>query len=178
MFFAHIPAGYLLSQGLLNIRAAQRLTPNTQRKLLATGLVASVLPDLDLVYFYLEACCRGGHRVLPSHWPMLWLGVALLVTLVAWIARRKDWLWYNLFLLANVQLHFLLDTVAGPIRWFHPFDPSYFTWIYVERKPGWWVWSYLTHISMIIELSIVVAACLYWWCARKAQARASAYQSI
>lgn len=158
MFIAHLPAGYLLSRGLLALPPFARLPIAQQRRLLVAGLFASILPDLDLFYLYLFAPHGQGHRGYPSHWPLLWLALSLIVALAAEACRRRDWHGFNLFVLANVQLHLLLDTVAGPVRWLAPFDHTRFVWMIVPRQPGWWVWSYVVHVSMFFEILIVVAA--------------------
>ncbi len=168
MFLAHLPAGYLLSRGLLALPGAARLPLTQQRQLLATGLFASILPDLDALYFYLGTDHSISHRAFPSHWPALWLALFLFAALLAYSLRQRGWLPYNLFVFANVQLHFVLDTVAGPIRWLAPFDHTHFVWMHVPRQPGWWVWSYFTHVSMLFEILIIAAAAwLAWHTARQ-----------
>ena len=46
MFIAHLPAGYLLTS------AMQARMGDRSRGVLAVGLAASVLPDIDLLWFY------------------------------------------------------------------------------------------------------------------------------
>lgn len=163
MFLAHLPAGYLLSRALLTLPGAERLPQASRCRLLATGLIASILPDLDILYMFLFNDYSLNHRALPSHWPPLWLALFLITALLLHGLRRREWQWHNLFLLANVQLHFVLDTVAGPIRWLAPFDHTRFAWMHVPRQSGWWVWSYVSHVSALIEVLVIAAAAWLAW---------------
>jgi len=163
MFLAHLPAGYLLSRALLSLPDTQRLPQASRCRLLACGLIASILPDLDLLYLYCFSEHGFNHRAFPTHWPLLWLALFLSVALLFYGLRQREWQWHNLFLLANVQLHFVLDTIAGPIRWLAPFDQTRFAWMHVPRQPGWWVWSYVSHVSALIEVLIIAAASWLAW---------------
>ena len=55
MFVAHIPAGYLLTRYLSRGHA-------DRKALILTGLVASVLPDTDLLWFYLVDNRQTAHH--------------------------------------------------------------------------------------------------------------------
>tara|TARA_R110000868_G_scaffold10226_12_gene50135 strand:+ start:655 stop:852 length:198 start_codon:yes stop_codon:yes gene_type:complete len=63
MFIAHLPAGYLLTS------AIQTRARNQSLSLLATGLVASVLPDADLLWFYLFDNRQHVHHAYITHTP-------------------------------------------------------------------------------------------------------------
>jgi len=84
MFIAHLPAGYLLSRSLLACLPLEQRVPLARRKLLAAGLIGSVLPDIDLIYFYLLADRLVGHHV---YWTML-LEIAI-TTCAGWVALRR-----------------------------------------------------------------------------------------
>ena len=163
MFLAHLPAGYLLARGLLALPGASSLPLTQQRRLLITGLIASVLPDFDYLYFELATNHSISHRAFPSHWPPSWLLIFFLVAVLACVLRQREWHGCNLFLLAGVQLHFMLDTIAGPIRWLAPFDHTRFTLFHVPRQPGWWVWSYANHFSGWLEVAIIATALWLAW---------------
>lgn len=75
MFVA--PAGYLLGERL------GRGYPS-RAGLIATALAASVLPDLDLVWFYLVSDRQNLHHNFFFYWPLFWVAVALSLRLIAW----------------------------------------------------------------------------------------------
>jgi inner membrane protein len=83
VFIGHLPAGHLITNALLRGR---RVPEAARRRLLAAGLLASVAPDLDLLYFYrLSDRQRVHHEYLP-HLPLAWLPAfeAAAVALAAW----------------------------------------------------------------------------------------------
>lgn len=69
MIIAHLPAGYLLTKIM-----SSKFDPALRTSLWICGLVASVLPDLDILWFYLEGGVRN-HRYYPTHWPLFWLAL-------------------------------------------------------------------------------------------------------
>lgn len=167
MFFAHLPAGYLVAKGMLALPWGKQLNTGERRALMTTGLIASVLPDIDLFYFYLWSDRSVGHHAYITHTPAAWFLLAVLVALAGIAFRKDSWQWHNLFLLMGVQLHFVLDTVAGQIRWFFPFYSTWHNWMHVPRQPGWWVWSFMSHPSMAIEAFIIAVAAWVAWRANR-----------
>jgi inner membrane protein len=152
MFIAHLPAGYLLTSAI-EARMGRR-----SRAVMATGLVASVLPDLDLLWFYLvDARARPHHEYL-FHAPLFWVVLALL----AWgAARLLHWRDVPLLVgvaLANLLLHMLLDTVAGGIRWLWPFSDASLVLAHVPAGRSWWVWNFVLHWTFLLEVLICAAA--------------------
>jgi inner membrane protein len=81
MFVAHIPAGYLLSRYL------SRGHPD-RKALILTGVVASVLPDTDLLWFYLVDNRQRVHHSYVFHWPLFWVACAACAWAVARILHR------------------------------------------------------------------------------------------
>lgn len=162
MIFAHLPAGYLLSRVMLQTGKSSIETEAQARLLLIVGLIGSVLPDVDLLYFYLLSDRSIGHRSYFTHWPIFWLGVASAFAALAQIARRPSWHMLNLFLVANILLHLALDTIMGPVRWFYPFDDTYYRLVTVPKRHAWWVWSYMLHWSMWLETMIILTAAWAW----------------
>lgn len=162
MFFAHLPAGYLLTRGLLAAAPAARLPADARRNLMVAGLVGSVLPDADLFWFYLVSDRSLGHHAFATHTPAFWLAASIAFGLSAWAMMANRWHWLNLVVLANVLLHLALDTVAAPIRWLFPVSAEPFTLFPVDRVPGPWILSFLTHWTMLLELAITAAAFTVW----------------
>lgn len=170
MYFAHLPASYLLSRALLTLPGCARQSQTQRRRLLAIGTLAGSLPDFDVPFSYFATDHGINHRALPSHWPLSWLLIFSLLALAAHIHGRREWQWHNFFLLAGVQLHFVLDTIAGPIRWLSPFQHTRFS-LYQAPKPGYGsIWSHAIHFSAGMEIALIVAAIGLIW-RTSAQAR-------
>lgn len=150
MFIAHLPAGYLAARGAE--RCGVRL-----RGLMASCLMGSIAPDLDLLYFYLVDSCRHHHHSYASHWPSLWLvalGTALL--LLAW--RRARWCILLVAFAACGVLHIAMDGVVGDIQLLAPWSHEYFALATVPaRYKPWWL-NFFLHWSMGIELLICAFA--------------------
>lgn len=151
MFVAHLPSGYLV------FRALPRAWRT--RVALAGALIGSVLPDLDLVYFYLVDERRHAHHTYWSHIPFYWLVIALMGIPVVGVVRRS-WLPAASALLAGVLAHLLLDTVAGGIFWLHPIRDVEVVLVHVPPRYSWWVWSFVLHWSFALELVVIAGAAL------------------
>lgn len=154
MFLAHLPAGYLMAR-----RLAPRLAPDRPqaRRLTAVCLVASVLPDIDLLYFYLVDGRQTLHHDYWTHIPAFWLlATATAVTLFR--VARAPVPWPAVAgLLAGVFLHLALDTVTGGIAWLYPHGGKVVL-IVVPARFEWWVWNFLLHWSFLLELAILTWA--------------------
>jgi inner membrane protein len=156
MFIGHVPAGYLATTFVLDrVRA-----PSTdRRRLLLIGLAASVLPDVDLLYFYLVDHRRHVHHTYLPHLPGFWL-----LVLAAWTAglilsrsNRVRWLALGVAGL-NVFLHLVLDTLAGGIEWAWPFSRTAFVVATVPRHYEPWYLNFVLHWTFWCEVALVVAA--------------------
>jgi inner membrane protein len=149
MFIAHLPAGYLLTR---------RIVPHRSPRLLALGLAASVLPDLDLVEFYAIDHRRVLHHAYWTHQPFWWGLLALLWLGAALLLRSRAWALSGVVLFANVFAHLALDTVAGHIRWLAPFSDTSFALVTVPPGHAWWVSNFVLHWTFLIELAITAWA--------------------
>ena len=156
MFIAHLPAGYLLARWL------SRDQPH-RKALIATGLVASVLPDTDLLWFYLVDQRQTVHHSYVFHWPLFWVACAA----CAWaVARIMNWTRLYPFIrvaLACLLLHMVLDSVAAEILWLQPFAGYEVNLVKVPARYDWWVWSFVLHWTFLLELAIVLAAAITLW---------------
>lgn len=158
MFFAHLPAGYLVSRAL--VRGGEH---TGIKWTLAAGMLGGVFPDLDLLYLYLLDATPQHHHTYWTHLPIAWLGCSVL----AWIATRQRWAAVRqplaAFLLAWLS-HLLLDTVTGNIWWLYPLIDKPYSWVGVEaRYQPWWM-NFLLHWSIGLELAIISLAV---WLERK-----------
>ena len=70
MLIAHLPAGYLLTTAM---QARARVW---SRSVMATGLVAGVLPDVDLLWFYLVGDRQVVHHASNAFLPAMELDAA------------------------------------------------------------------------------------------------------
>lgn len=155
MITAHLPAGYLLG------RAALRYTP-PRPWVMTAALVGAVLPDLDLIWFYIIDNRAVHHHTYWVHKPFFWLILAVVTQLV--LRRIKpDWLPVSRTFFASVALHLLLDTVAGDIAWAWPFSDRFFALVTVPATYDHYIVSFVLHWTFLLEIAIwVTAASLYW----------------
>ena len=167
MLLAHLPAGYLMAR-----RLAPRLAPDPSqaRRLMTVCLVAAVLPDIDLLYFYLVDGRQTLHHDYWTHTPAFWLlatGTAVTLFRVA----RAPVPWPAVAgLLAGVFLHLALDTVTGGIAWLYPYHTGRIALIDVPARFGWWVWNFVLHWSFVLEIAILAWAAREIGLARKVRA--------
>ncbi|MFP5419495.1 MAG: M23 family metallopeptidase [Gammaproteobacteria bacterium] len=151
MFFAHIPAGYLVSRALV------RGNPFPLKFVLFAGMAGGVMPDVDLLYLYLLDATPQPHHTYWTHLPIAWLGCTALV----WVAARKCSaacrLGWTAFLLGWLS-HLLLDTLTGDIWWPYPLVDQPYSLARIEaRYQPWWM-NYLLHWSMAVEAAIIALA--------------------
>lgn len=175
MIIAHLPAGYLLTKVM-----SLKFDPAHRISLWICGLAASMLPDLDILWFHLEGGVKN-HRYYPTHWPLFWLALFAVAALIMflldkYLAHRRGerpagppdpglGLWsgllaYPLVMLANVLLHLLLDCLAGPVFYAAPFSWAKIHLIRVPAVYDWWVWNFLRHWTFQFELMIWATAAL------------------
>lgn len=131
--------------------------------LIATGLVASVLPDLDLIWFYLVNDRQTPHHAFAFHWPLFWCAIAVASWAVARAAkwpRAQPFIWVAF---ACLILHMLLDSVAADIDWLMPFAMGRVNFTEVPARFDWWVWSFVFHWTFLLELMIVLVAAIVLW---------------
>ena len=147
MFVAHAPAGYLLTRGL-RLRAPLWL-----------GLLGSVFPDLDMLYFYLLDDRQHLHHSYWTHIPAFWVAMWLTGLALTHGRARKFRPWVHLFV-ASVLLHLALDTVCGGIRWLAPLSTDSFRLFRVTTRHGWWVANFLLHWTALFEVVILAASCV------------------
>lgn len=156
MFIAHLPAGYLIARAVL----ASRPLADAGSVMVAT-LVGSVLPDADLLAFYLVDERQVHHHDYITHWPLFWLNLATIVLpLVFFVARR--WLPACVAFFAAVMSHMVLDTIAAPLKWLMPFDGRSFELVTVPAVYDHWVVNFLLHWTFALELAICAAALAAW----------------
>ncbi len=163
MFIAHLPAAYLLTNAITRYSNRNAVSVKTRRSallLLITGLIASVFPDLDLIYFYLVDGRQNNHHIYWTHVPVFWiLFTATALIFLKWINATRYEVYVWVFSL-NIMLHLLLDTIVGGILWFYPVSMEMIQVIEVPAVYNWWVANFLWHWTFLFELVILYLAML------------------
>ena len=152
MFIAHLPAGYLIT---CIIKKSTRT-----KGYMWLGLLASILPDLDLLYFYFVDNRNTNHHDYFMHLPIFW-GLLLLysvcgVHLFSYDKKRA----YSVLAIffTNIFVHMVMDSYVGYIRWFYPIFYYKVQLIDIPATHDWWVWNFVLHWSFLLELCIVALA--------------------
>jgi len=153
VFIAHLPAGYLLTRRL---QRWSDFAPDDDR-LLYAGLAASILPDIDLFYFYLLSDRSIQHHAFFPHFPLFWLAVFIVWT--TYSRSKAAWAW-ALVVCSNAVLHIALDPVAGSVRWLAPFSDHATTLREVPPLFSHWAVSMLLDPVFLLECAVVVLAAL------------------
>lgn len=122
-----------------------------------TACAASLLPDTDLLWFYLVDNRQTVHHAYLFHWPLFWILMAGLAGLAAKLLQRPRALPYIGVSLAALLLHMLLDTLAGGISWLAPFRDHELRLVEVPSRHSWWVWNFVLHWTMALEVLILAA---------------------
>lgn len=151
MLFAHIPAGYILTKTLqkkLNVS-----------KYLWIGLLGSMLPDFDMLYFYFVDNKQTLHHAYWFHVPFFWLCLLGIVIIFNTFLKKTSTKLFSIFLFSGVFLHLILDSIIEHgIKWFYPFFDKSVYFVTIPAVYDWWAWSFIFHPSFITEISIITAA--------------------
>ena len=137
MFIGHLPAGYILTKKLQ--------TKFKTKQFLWTGLVGSILPDLDLFYFYLIDNRQHLHHGYWIHTPFYWLIIAFITYLLILLFKREKYKTLAIFFFANIFLHIFLDTIVGKIDWLYPFSNKSIVFFEVPAVYDFWVKNFIFH---------------------------------
>lgn len=149
MLIAHASAGYIVTKSFNKIK-------KDNISYLKYGLIFSILPDLDLLYFYLIDNKNTLHHFYFPHIPaFLLLGCLLIPVLKQLKITSKIINIYSLFLI-NWFVHLVLDTITGGINWLFPFSERLFFLIQIPAKYPHWILSFIFHWSFLIEIGIII----------------------
>lgn len=150
MFISHLPAGYILTKALQKKFKTNRF--------LLIGLVSSVLPDMDLFYFYFVDSRQNLHHSYWIHIPFYWLMIAAATFLILWLLKKKEYLAAAAIFFSNIFLHFVLDTIVGKIEWLFPFTDKAYYLFDVPAMYNFWVYNFIFHWTFLFELGILIWA--------------------
>jgi len=157
MFIAHLPAGYLLAS------ASQKWASAKSRRLVLWCIMAgSIIPDLDMFYFYLIDARQTHHHLYWPHLPSMWVMVLGCGGVMSLFSQNTIWVRGASWMFAGAMLHLVLDTLVGGIAWLHPFDDTLFHLVDVPARRSWWVWNFLLHWTFLLEIMICLTSAIVW----------------
>ena len=124
--------------------------------MLTIGLLASVLPDFDLFYFYLIDDKQTFHHEYWPHIPFYWVA---LIPFAFYASRKSRYLKIALIsAYTNLFTHLLLDTVTGGILWGYPITYSTYRLIEIPNQYSHWILNFTLHWSFLLEILITLTA--------------------
>ncbi|MCF2904008.1 metal-dependent hydrolase [Octadecabacter sp. CECT 8868] len=154
MITAHIPSGYVFGRLLQNSGARWPL-------ILPAAVVGGILPDFDMIWFYLIDDRAFHHHRYWVHIPAFWALVAIAV-LPPLALTAKRFLPAALAFFAALFLHLCLDTLAGDILWHWPWSNDFTHFVTIPAVYDWWVLNFVLHWVFGLEILIWVAAVWLW----------------
>lgn len=158
MFFAHGFGGYLVTRHLVKRADEKTHSASLFSRYILWGIFCSILPDLDLLYFYSLDNRQHLHHSYWTHMPVFWIFLACAIYSIGHGFFKKSIGLYCLILLAGTILHLLLDTVAGGIHWLYPWSDYKFQWFVIQPEYKWWVFNYIFHWTMLMEVTLMLLA--------------------
>lgn len=160
MFIAHAPAGYIVA------KFAERLISRDKSEtklILAYGIIFSILPDLDMIYFYTIDNRQNLHHSYWTHIPIFWICCSLFVILISIISGSRVVYLCGLMLMLSTMVHLILDSVVGGILWLYPISSTAYTLIDVPAQFGHWILNFVLHWSFLLELGILALAVIVFF---------------
>jgi inner membrane protein len=155
MFIGHIPSGYIWTRFCLNrCQKSFNFGEKSLRRFMFWGLTASVLPDIDMFYFYVIDNHQHLHHSYWTHIPLFWIALFLISFLVAWVIKKGEWVFLFFIIFSNIFLHLFLDTIAGKIRWLYPLSRHDFVFVTVPARYHWAYWNFIFHWTFLLELVV------------------------
>lgn len=162
MFIAHLPASYCLTTAILN--EIEHTNGKRHGLYLRIGCLASILPDMDMIYFYLIDQRQHLHHSYWTHLPVFWISCSAGLLSLGLLLRKRTLVHGTLIGFANVMLHLLLDSFASKVKWMYPLSDAYFGLFRVPSAYGWWIRNYLCHWTFAIEVILVIlAGCMFYY---------------
>lgn len=158
MFIAHLPAGYISTKYIINKAQTIGLPLEDTKLYITVGLIAAMLPDFDMLYFYLIDNRQHLHHGYVTHLPVFWAVPISIWAILSVIFKNKQSLLLSIIVGLNVFLHLFLDTFVGKVRWLHPLSNMDFYFFDVPAQYDWWVWNFVLHWTFLFELGILSVA--------------------
>ena len=150
MITAHLPAGYITGRCLA-----------TAGPIVTVAVIGGILPDLDLIWFYLVDHRTLHHHHYWVHVPAFWGLIALLfVAVQKWLPSLWKSCGWAFFL--AIFVHLILDTVAGDIKWLWPRSDQFFHLVAVPARFDNWILNFVLHPVFLLEIAIWAVAISLW----------------
>ena len=152
MLIAHAPVGYIAGVALRRWSSIPGLV--------GAAVAGALAPDLDMLLFLADPTIH--HHAWPTHWPVVWLGLAAAAAPGLARARSRTPAALVLVFAASGFLHLVLDTVAGDVRWLAPISDRAWSLVRVTRRfEPWWL-NFVLHWTFAVELALVALAGGVW----------------
>ena len=124
---------------------------------MAAGLLGSIAPDLDMIYFYLFDHRQHHHHIYWTHIPFYWMIVLGISFLYIRFVNAK-YLPILFVFATNIVFHLFADTIVGDIWWLLPFvDKPYAAFTVPALYKPWWL-NFILHWSFLIEIILTFTA--------------------
>ncbi len=153
MIFAHPFFGVLTTYSLLKILPV-KFTKLEKKLLWIVGITASILPDVDIIYYLWCPTCS--HREMLTHGLPLYALITILVVCIGlFSSKRSLWVALGSVFFANLVGHLVLDMATGGLVFFAPFSYQKhgISLDSVSGKSDWWS-AYITSPWFFAELVI------------------------
>ena len=167
MFIGHLPAGYILTKKI------QKKTKTT--KYLLIGLIGSIFPDIDILYFYLIDNRQNLHHSYWIHIPFYWLLIGIISFLVIIVSGKKKYKIPAIIFFSSIFLHLFLDTIVGKVEWLYPFTERSFYFFDVPAVYDFWVYNFIFHWTFLLEIGVIMWA-IYIFIKNRKEKISDAYQ--
>lgn len=124
LVFGHAAAGYLIVYLLMKIFHPTLLTDNQVNLLYIIGIIASLIPDLDIyLFFYKHKSIKlqrdDSHRKYFSHTVLFWLVISIIV----FFAMGTFFgLYVSIVIFLSTMCHLLFDSIEYGVMWLWPFS--------------------------------------------------------
>lgn len=148
MFIAHFSAGYLLTTSL------QKRLKTTH--FLLIGLIATVFPDIDLLWYFFVDHHQKLHHDYWTHIPFIWLCLAAFTFASLRLLALQKYYSAAAIFFANIFLHLFLDTIAGGIMWVYPLTQKEIFFVTVPARYHPWYLNFIFHWTFLLEIGLIV----------------------
>jgi inner membrane protein len=162
MFIAHFPAGYLGACAIESCLPSS-ISISVRRKIFRAFVLGSILPDLDMFYFYWIDRQQHLHHEYWTHLPIFWLAVYGVVLAQSRLSQHPNRAIVATAFLAGIFLHLFLDTPTGGIAWFYPVSDTLIYWVTVPAQYDWWVWNFVLHWTFWVEVLLCLGSVYLYW---------------
>ncbi len=160
MFIAHLPAGYIGACAIDHFVAREE--PAMRLWFFRLFIIGSILPDVDVLYFYLVDHGAHHHHMYWTHLPFFWIVLYAVALGTALVARSRALALLTTSFMAGILLHLILDTPMGGLAWIYPYSDNLIYLTTVPARYNWWVWNFIMHWTFISELIVCfIAGALY-----------------